>query len=419
MKNYSLLLSITLLLISCDRQTETQNGSDSLKTGADVLVEQNFEPLYGYRVGIITNHTATSGGRHIVDLIHEHESVDVIALFGPEHGIRGDAPAGELIDFETDEATGLPVHSLYGEIRKPTPEMLEGIDLLIFDIQDIGPRFYTYISTMGMAMEAAAENEIGFVVLDRPNPLGGELVEGFVREEGFESFVGYYPIPVTHGLTLGELAIMAKEEGMLDGIDDLELQIIEVENWERGKYWSELNRDWNPPSPNIPDFETALVYPGACFFEGTNASEGRGTQEPFILVGAPWAEAEAIAGDLNGRELPGVRFEPVTFKPESIPGMAMNPKHEGSDVHGVRHVVTDESDLRPVETGIHLLHAFYTYAPENERDNLLDQARLGRLAGTDRLYNMLMDGASASEIIESWSDELQEFDTMRRQYFLY
>lgn len=418
MKYILLILSTMLLFLSCEAG-ETVDLNDELKTGAEKLIENEFGYLVGKNVGIITNHTATVDGEHIADILHEAEEVNVVSLFGPEHGIRGDAPAGDKIDFEIDENTGLPVHSLYGDIRKPTSEMLEGIDVLIFDIQDIGPRFYTYISTMGLGMEAAAEMGISYMVLDRPNPLGGELVEGHVREDGFESFVGYYPIPVTHGLTIGELAIMAKEEGWLEGVENLDLHIVQMENWNRDQLWPELGLDWNPPSPNIPDFETALIYPGACYFEGLSVSEGRGTTEPFILLGAPWADGEVLADDLNARNLPGLRFEPATFTPEVIPHMATRPKHRGVELQGIRYVVTDMHTVRPVEAGMHVIHAFFQQAPDDEIEDFFTKERIGRLAGTDRVYNMFRDGATAEEVISSWQEELAEYDTMRRQYHLY
>lgn len=415
------LIGLALLVIACEPKTEPAPEPEvqALKTGAEVLMENNFGFLAGKNIGIITNHTATVGERHIADILHEADQVNVIALFGPEHGIRGDAPAGDKIDFQTDEKTGLPVYSLYGEILKPTPEMLEGIDVLVFDIQDIGPRFYTYISTMGKGMEAAAEQGISFMVLDRPNPLGGELIEGHVRETGFESFVGYYPIPVTHGVTVGELAMMAKGEGWLEGVENLDLHVAVMENWERSSLWPEIFDDWNPPSPNIPDFETALIYPGACYFEGLSASEGRGTYAPFIQLGAPWADGEALAEDLNARNLPGLRFEAAAFTPEIITNMATRPKHLGVELQGIRHVVTDMHAVRPVAAGMHIIHAFYNQAPESEKATFFNLPRIGRLAGTDRVAEMFLAGATADEVIASWADELAAYDTIRRNYFLY
>jgi uncharacterized protein YbbC (DUF1343 family) len=407
---------LALALTSCEK--EVQTAPQALKTGAEILIEQNFGILAGKNVGIITNHTATVGDRHIADILHEAEDVNVVALFGPEHGIRGDAPAGDRIGFQIDEATGLPVHSLYGETLKPTPEMLEGIDVLVFDIQDIGPRFYTYISTMGKGMEAAAELGLSFVVLDRPNPLGS-LIEGHVRETGFESFVGYFPIPVTHGVTVGELALMVKGEAWLEGLENLDLHVVEMENWDRNTLWPELGLEWNPPSPNIPTFETALIYPGACYFEGLSASEGRGTYEPFILLGAPWADGEALAADLNARNLPGLRFEAATFTPVSIPGMATRAKHMGTELQGIRHVVTDNHAVRPVAAGMHIIHAFWNQVPDSERADFFNRPRIGRLAGTDRVADMFTAGASAEEVIASWQEELAEYDQLRRRYFIY
>lgn len=413
------LLLLTASLVACGREPEAVDPPPSgVVTGTERLVADNFSLLAGKNVGLVTNHTALVGGRHLADLMHESDAVNLVALFGPEHGIRGD-DVGAIAD-GTDERTGLPAYSLYGEIRTPTAEMLEGIDVLVFDIQDIGPRFYTYITTMGLTMQAAAEHGLKYVVLDRPNPIGGELVEGFVRDEGQESFVGLYRIPVTHGLTVGELALMAKNEGMIEGIENLDLEIVEVENWERASLWPDYyGAQWVRPSPNIPDFETALIYPGACFFEGTTASEGRGTQEPFILLGAPWADGAALAADLNSRNLPGLTFEAATFTPESLPGMSPNPKHLGEALQGIRYNVTDAAAVRPVEAGIHVLHALYTQASEAQRADFFRVDRMNRLAGTTRLVEMLQAGSTAEEIIASWQEELQAYDTMRRKHFLY
>jgi uncharacterized protein YbbC (DUF1343 family) len=428
---YPLLIILLSIVFGCTSNTarSADNGAGthdghateiaSLRTGAEVLVADEFGLLAGRKIGLITNHTATVGNRHLADLMHESDLVELVALFGPEHGIRGDAPAGDRIDFSIDEATGLPVHSLYGATLKPTPEMLEGIEVLVFDIQDIGPRFYTYISTMGKGMEAAAENGLTFVVLDRPNPLGGVLVEGPVREDGFESFVGYYPIPITHGLTVGELALMIRGEAMLPGLEDLDLQIVSMEGWNRQTLWPDLGRDWNPPSPNIPNFETALIYPGACLFEGLSASEGRGTFEPFLVVGAPWADGAAIAADLNSRELPGLRFEAVTFTPESIPNMATRPKHLGTELQGVRHIITDAALVRPVEAGIYVVHAFWHNTPEADRGEFFNDRWFGRLAGTNRIHEMIRAGDDPTAIISSWYVELASFKEARQPYLLY
>jgi uncharacterized protein YbbC (DUF1343 family) len=240
-----------------------------------------------------------------------------------------------------------------------------------------------------------------------------------VRDEGYDSFVGFYPIPVTHGLTVGELAIMAKEARMIEDIENLDLHVVELEGWTRDMLWTDYGSDWVRPSPNIPDFETALIYPGACFFEGTTASEGRGTREPFILLGAPWADSNALAEDLNQRNLPGLLFQPASFTPESLPGMSPSPKHLGTELGGIRYEVTDASAVRPVEAGIHVLHAFYSHADQEQKRDFFRKERMDRLAGTGRLVEMLEAGHSADEIIASWQQELAEYDQLRRQYHLY
>jgi uncharacterized protein YbbC (DUF1343 family) len=411
---YALLFAITF---GCEKKAnpDTENN---VRTGADVLIDEKLDLLKDKGVGIVTNHSAVTGGKHLIDILHQND-INITALFGPEHGIRGEADAGEKIENDMDEMTGAPIYSLYGENRKPSTEMLENVDVLVFDIQDIGARFYTYTSTLGYAMQAAAENNIPFIVLDRPNPLGGELVGGFVMEPGFESFVGLYPIPVAHGLTVGELATMIKEESMLDRLAGLDLTVVQMKNWQRNMLWPETDLDWIPPSPNIPDFETALIYPGACFFEGTTASEGRGTMQPFVQLGAPWADGSKLAAELNGKKLQGLEFEAASFTPESIDGMASNPDWKGEEVHGVKYKITDPDAIEPVAAGVHVLHAFYKNAPSDQREDFLRKGTLQRLAGTNRLYDMLTAGSSAEEIIESWKAEVNEYEQMRRDHFLY
>ena len=378
-----------------------------VRTGAQKLAEDGFKLLAGKRVGLITNHTAVSNGRHTADLLAKAPNVKLVALFAPEHGIRGDR--GGSIENQTDSATGLPIYSLYGATRKPTAEMLKGIDVLVYEIQDIGPRFYTYISTLGMAMEAAAEHGLSFVVLDRPNPLGGELVEGFVREPEFKSFIAYYPIPVTHGMTIGELALMAKGEKWLEGAENLDLHVVKMEDWHRNMLWPDTKLAFIRTSPNIPDFETALIYPGACFWERVAGSTGRGTPQPFIQVGAEWADGKAIAEDLNSRHLPGLRFEEATFTPTG--------RDPVRTYHGIRHVVTDARVVQPVAGGMHVLQAFYKQSVA--KGNVEFLRPMASHAGTNRLNEMLTKGASAEEIIASWGDELRKYDQMRRRYFLY
>lgn len=412
------LCVLSFLIVGCKTGSDRNPAkSPTVRSGAEVLVEDKIDLLEGKRVGLVTNHSAVVGDDHLIDLLDE-KGIDITALFGPEHGIRGDADAGEKIENSIDEKTGAPIYSLYGKNRKPGPEMLKNVDVLLFDIQDIGARFYTYISTLGYAMQAAAENNIPFFVLDRPNPLGGNSVGGFVRDPGLESFVGLYPIPITHGLTVGELAKMIKEEAMMDNLENLDLQVVEMQNWNRDMLWPETGLKWIPPSPNIPTFEIALIYPGACFFERTTASEGRGTMQPFQQLGSPWADGEALASELNSHNLPGLKFEAVSFTPKPIEGMESNPDWEGEEVHGIKYVVTDADAVEPVAAGVHVLMAFYKAAQEHGKEDFLSSS-VNTLAGSDRFYQMITDGKTPSEIVASWQDEVANFKQMRQPYLLY
>jgi len=401
-------------------EVRTEAPEPAVRVGAAVLADSGFSILKGKRVGLIVNHTAMVGGEHLIDLVHRAPGVELTALFGPEHGLRGTADAGAHVSDERDEKTGVRIYSLYGRTNRPTPEMLEEVDVLVFDVQDVGARFYTYISTMGLAMQAAAEARIEVVVLDRPNPLGGELVSGWLLDPAHTSFVGQYPIPVAHGMTVGELARMIQGERMLSGLENLNLTVVPMDGWTRSMQWPETGLPWIAPSPNIPDFETALVYPGSCFFEAASASEGRGTLEPFRLLGAPWADGQALADRLNGYGLPGFVFEPATFTPRSIEGMATNPRLAGRQLQGIHLVVSDRTTFKPVETGVHLLHAFLEQAKQERINNLIDRPDwLAKLAGTDSLYEMLQQGTPPDAIVETWRDDVEVFLQKRKPYLLY
>ncbi|NJD20416.1 MAG: DUF1343 domain-containing protein, partial [Gemmatimonadetes bacterium] len=389
------------------------------RTGAQVLADGGFTLLQGKRVGLIANHTTKVGERHLADMLHQAEGVQLLELFAPEHGIRGTADAGAAVATETDPATGLVVHSLHGDTLKPTPEMLGDLDVLAFDLQDVGTRFYTYISTMGLAMQAAAEAGITFMVLDRPNPLGGKLGEGFSLELENKSFIGMYPIPATHGMTVGEVARMLKGERMLDGLVALDLVVVEMQGWTRDTMWPETGLPWIPPSPNIPDFETAVIYPGACFFGSVEGNEGRGTEHPFIQQGTVWGDGEALAAELNARALPGLRFEPIAYTPRSIPGMATNPRLEGREVRGIRHVVTDARAVRPVEAGVNVLHAFWHQAPDSLKATFFVDRPFRNVTGTARVSGMIVEGRTPAEIVAAWQPDVAAFLEMRRPYLLY
>lgn len=411
MKILKLLICVYLLLLH-------PITAQSVQHGLDVAQTYNFDLLQGKRIGLITNHTAhLSTGESIIDVMFA--KTQLVALFGPEHGLRGVAEAGDVVANGRDVKTGLPIYSLYGNTKKPTPQMLQNVEALVFDMQDIGARFYTYISTMGLAMQAAAEKDIPFYVLDRPNPLGGNMVSGWVLETPFQSFVGQYAIPIQHGMSVGELARMIKGERFLRGLDALDLQVIPALGWQRTMRFPQYGTNWIAPSPNIPDFETALVYPGTCLFEGTTLSEGRGTLSPFKMIGAPWANATRLAQTLNAKQLPGVHFEATEFTPQDISGMATDPKLEGRRLKGVKILVQNINTYQPVEVGIHLLSAFYNQATSSQKQTFFKSEWLGKLAGTQRLYQQLRRGVSPQAIIANWQAEVAQFTAKRQPYLIY
>ena len=402
--------------------SENPVSSDTLKvaTGADVLLNTDFHALQGLTVGLITNHTAKLRDGHLIDYLAESEKVQLDALFAPEHGLREMADAGEDIENGIDPNSGVQIHSLYlGKTRRPSQKSLENLDALIFDIQDLGARFYTYISTMGMAMQSAAEAGIPFVVLDRPNILGGEYVDGYILNSDFSSMVGLFEIPIVHGLTVGELAKMIKGEALLDGLDQLDLRVVEMENWERNMTFDETGLPWTKTSPNIPDLETAFLYPGICLFEGSEASEGRGTREPFKLIGLPDLNTELIVDKLNQKSIPGVAFSTESFRPISIDGMSKYPKLKDQDLDGIRITMTNKDLMRPLEVGIQLLYEVYHSLDTKRKETFLNVEWLGKLTGSDRFSQALKKGATPDEILNSWNVEIEQFEKQRQKYLLY
>lgn len=394
--------------------------TDLIQTGAERLVQSGFKSLAGKRVGLITNHTGRIGDQHLADVLARASGMMLAAILAPEHGFRGSVEAGAKFQDGRDERTGAPVLSLYGKTRKPTPDMLRGIDVLVFDIQDVGVRFYTYISTMGLAMQAAAEARIPFVVLDRPNPLGGTYVSGFVMERARRSFVGRYEIPIAHGMTVGELAQMIKGQALLDGLANLDLTVVAMQGWRRSMRWPELGRPWVATSPNIPIFGAALVYPGIGLVGELLVSEGRGTPTPFLLFGAPWLDGPRMVAKLEALRLPGVRFTPETYTPRPIPGVATNPRFAGQRVEGIRVTVTDVTRYEPLEVGIHVLDLLTAEARGRGLPPLIaDPAGFDRIAGTARLREMLAEGVRGAAIIAAWRDEVARFRERRKPYLLY
>ena len=398
-----------------------EDESAPVQSGAEVLAENDFASLSGQRVGLIANHTTRVDTSHLADRLAAAPTVELGAIFSPEHGFRGTAGAGEKVGDDRDPRTGAPVYSLYGDTRRPTPEMLEGLDVLVFDVQDVGARFYTYITTMGLSMQAAAEADLPFVVLDRPNPLGGTYTDGFVLEPPHASFVGRYPIPITHGLTIGELARYIQSEKLLAGVGALDLSVVELKNWSRDTQWPDTGRDWRPPSPNLPTWETALLYPGMCFFEGVRVSEGRGTERPFRQIGAPWppVAAQRVVDTLRARDLAGVAVDTAAFTPRSMPG-APAPRFEGEQLYGLEVRVTDRRAVKPVRVGLHALHAVHERAQVRGDTAFVSRPEhLTRLAGTDRLLAQLQAGAPPEAIIASWTEGVKDFRDRRASVLLY
>ena len=371
-------------------------------TGIDVLEAQKFVPLAGKRVGLITNQTGIDRNRRsTIDLLAHAPGVKLVALFSPEHGIRG--TFDERVSSTTDEATGLPVHSLYGETERPTDAMLAGLDALVFDLQDAGLRFYTYITTMGYAMEAAATHHIAFYVLDRPDPLGGERVEGPVLDRDRMNFVGYFPMPVRMAMTLGEMAQMFKAENKI-GCD---LHIIRMKNWQRRMWFSDTGLPWVSPSPNLRSPEAGILYPGLEILQAGGVSVGRGTTRPFELLGAPWIHGEELAAYLNRRAIPGVRFEPEKFTPDS--GL-----HRGELCEGVRIALTDRNLLQPLRMGIEIASALGKLYPGR-----FETAKMIFLVGNAETIKQLSDGKNPTAIVASWNKDLEAFHKVRAKYLLY
>ncbi|MCM3758548.1 DUF1343 domain-containing protein [Sporosarcina aquimarina] len=380
-------------------------GNQKFALGAEMLMKDEKKLLKGKRVGLITNPTGVDQNLNsVVDLLNNDPDIQLEALYGPEHGVRGDAQAGQYVDYYIDEVTGLPVYSLYGKTRKPTPEMLENIDVLVFDIQDVGTRFYTYIYTMALAMEAAQEKGIPFIVLDRPNPLGGKKVEGPVLDPKFASFVGQYAIPLRHGMTVGELARLFNKEFDI-GAD---LTVVKMKGWKRNDYFDETGLQFVMPSPNMPTLETALAYPGAALIEGTNVSEGRGTTKPFELIGAPFISSPELVTRLNQLDLPGVTFRAASFTPTFS-------KHSGKLSHGVQIHITDRNEYEPVETGLHIVKTLKDLYPEQVQltpffDNLI---------GNGWIRPAIEDGMTVKEMESRWKKDLKEFEKVRKKYLMY
>ena len=372
------------------------------RCGIDVLIEEKFRPLRNKRVGLVTNHTGrTRGGASTIDVLFRAPDVKLAKLFSPEHGIRG--VLDTTVSDSVDEATGLPIVSLYGRNRKPQPRDLEGIDVLVYDIQDVGARFYTYITTLGLVLEVARESGKDIVVLDRPNPIGGRVVSGPLRDAEFASFIAYHALPVRHGMTVGELARLYNTERKIGA----RLEVVPCKNWSRDEMYDQTGLLWTNPSPNMRSLTEALVYPGVGLLEATNLATGRGTDTPFERVGAPWIDPQPFAAALNAAGVPGVRFVPIDFTPTQR-------QYAGARCGGVFIVVTDWPRFDPLRLGITLavqLHSLYPgeWKPEGLLRLLADRAT----------YEDILAGKSTDAIIAGWEAELSEFRAIRGRYLLY
>jgi uncharacterized protein YbbC (DUF1343 family) len=371
-------------------------------TGIDVLEAQKFAPLAGKRVGLITNQTGVDRKRRsTIDLLAHAPGVKLVALFSPEHGIRG--IVDERVSSTTDAATGLPVYSLYGDDVRPTDAMLAGLDALVFDIQDAGVRFYTYVTTMGYTMEAAAMHHLAYYVLDRPDPLGGERIEGPMLDRERMNFTGYFPMPVRMGMTLGEMAQMFNAENKI-GAD---LHVVSMRNWRRSDWFDDTGLPWVNPSPNLRSSRAEILYPGLEILQAGGVSVGRGTNRPFELIGAPWIHSGAFVEEMNRRSVPGVQFVADRFTPDS--GLYM-----GEMCEGARVVVTDRGSFEPMRIGIEIAAALAQLYPGN-----FDVTKMIALVGNAETIRRLKAGDTPAAIVASWNAKLEAFRTMRAKYLLY
>jgi uncharacterized protein YbbC (DUF1343 family) len=378
-----------------------------VRPGIEVFLSDVPAALRGKRVGLITNQSAIDRSRTpVIDLIATHKDLTLAALLAPEHGIRGTAAAGEKIEDDTDPKTGVRIHSLYkAEDRGPTPEMLKDVDVLVYDLQEVGGRTWTYVSTMILSMQAAAKKRIPFVVLDRPNPIGGEIVEGALLDPKFKSFVGMYPIPARHGMTVGELATMFNKQHRIGA----ELIVARVGNWRRSQWLDDTGLPWTNPSPNLRSLAALKSYPGSVYFEGTNLTEGRGTDRPFEQIGAPWLNAPEVARIMNEKRLPGIRFEAITMPVEQTAA-----KFKGQTIPAIRFAITDHRAYRPVRTSLLLIDEIRRQHPRE----FAWGPSIDRLTGSDKV-RLAIDAGQLAALLKDWDREAARFLESRKPYLLY
>lgn len=412
---YYILVLLMLALQACEshKPVEQVTSKPALLFGDDLLISSHLDLIKGKQIAVTANRASVlSDGTSLLDTLLRIDGVKIGAVFTPEHGYNIDISAGTTVD---DSAFGaIPFYSLYGKNKKPDSKILKGIDLILFDLQDIGTRFYTYISTLFYVMQAAGENNIPVIVLDRPNPIGGNRVDGPVLEPGFESFVGIASIPVIYGMTAGELAQLFTGEKMFK--TEPELKVIRMKNWSRDSLFNDYNLEWINTSPNIPDFETALIYPSTAFLEGTNVSEGRGTDKPFKQIGAPFINSDELVNELNQYQHKGISAKPVNFIPVSIPGKADNPKFKDRTCNGVLLTVMDQDEFQPMVFSVQLLSVLHKLYPEKFKFNA---PVFDKLMGESSTREMILSGRTVDEIIDTWKQGVEKFIKIRTKYLLY
>lgn len=429
-----LVMTFSLFASGCKSEREEAffPVKQKVNLGVDVFLEKHLDLVKGKRVGLITNPSGVDSElRSTIDLFYKNPDIHLVALYGSEHGLKGEAQPGEYVPFYVDENYKIPVFSLYGQSKKPVPGMLKNIDqymrsfdtliegkipedsmikdldIMIFDIQDVGTRIYVYMATMAFCMEACAEHNIEFIVLDRPNPIDGNILEGPILEyPEYSTFVGLYPIPVRHGMTAGELAQLYNDKFLKKKVS---LTVIPMRGWERGMWYDETSLPWIMPSPNMPSLQTATVYPGQVFLEGTNVSEGRGTTRPFEFFGAPWIESRDLVDKLNALHLPGVTFREASF----IPTFS---KYQGESCRGAQIHVLDRNTFRPFESTLHIITTIKTLYPDKFK---FHPEYFDNIMGNSKVREALERGDRVEEIMASYQAELDRFSEFRKPYLLY
>lgn len=406
-------LGLYIFVLACSAQAQQRE----VMTGIDVLEASDFEILKGKKVGLITNATGVNKGlKSTVDLLYEAEGVDLVALYAPEHGVRGDISAGDKVDTYVDEKTGITVFSIYGATRKPTPDMLENVDILLYDIQDIGVRSYTFISSMGLAMEAAAEQGIEFMVLDRPNPLGGYKIEGNIVEDGFYSFVSQFPIPYVYGLTPGEVAKMINNEGWLKDEMKVNLTVVEMQNWSRGMTFDQTGLPWVPTSPHIPHEYSAYFYVATGIMGELGVfSEGVGYTTPFQVFAAEWIDESELAKEMNALNLPGVIFRPLVFKP-------YYGRDQGKTLRGVQLHFSDYDIANLMDIQFWFLQVHNELHPDKKAFEIGAQNRYNffdKVAGSDQIRIRFSQNYQVKDILDYLNKDVDSFRSKSQQYYLY